>query len=61
MEEDDNKIGSDQFFDMITKDELGWQTIIYDLIRTEQLDPWDIDITLLANKYLERIQKRWAV
>lgn len=37
--------------------EIGWQEIIYDLINTEQLDPWDINITILTNKYLEAVQK----
>ncbi len=55
--ESNSKIGSDQFFDMITTDDLGWQAIIYDLIKTEQLDPWDIDIGVLADKYLLIIQQ----
>lgn len=54
--ETNTKIGSDQFFDMITNDDLGWQAIIYDLIKTEQLDPWDIDLGVLADKYLLIIQ-----
>lgn len=55
--EPSNKISQNQFFEFITGDDLGWQTIIYDLIRTEQLDPWDIDIGVLADKYVETIQK----
>jgi segregation and condensation protein A len=52
-----DRIGQDQFFDLITREELGWQAIIYDLIKTEQLDPWDIDIGVLADKYVEIIQQ----
>ena len=37
--------------------EIGWQEIIYDLINSEQLDPWNVDITVLTNKYLEKIQE----
>ena len=44
----DDKIDQDQFFDLITSEELSWQAIIYDLIKTEQLDPWDIDLGTLA-------------
>jgi len=55
--ESGDRIGQDQFFDLITRDELGWQAIIYDLIKTEQLDPWDIDIGVLADKYVEIIQQ----
>jgi segregation and condensation protein A len=52
-----DRIGQEQFFDLITGEELSWQSIIYDLIKTEQLDPWDIDIGLLADKYVEMIQQ----
>jgi len=51
-----DRINQSQFFDLITKNELGWQNIIFDLIKTEQLDPWDIDIALLADKYVETIK-----
>ena len=49
-------VNQQQIQDILFNRELGWQDIIYDLINTEQLDPWDINITLLAEKYLERIQ-----
>lgn len=52
-----DKINQNQFFDLITGDELSWQSIIYDLIKTEQLDPWDIDIAVLADKYVETIRQ----
>ena len=56
MEEGD-KINQNQFFDLVTGDDLSWQSIIYDLIKTEQLDPWDIDIGVLADRYVEIIQQ----
>lgn len=59
MEEKENKserINQNQFYDLITGEELSWQEIIYDLIKTEQLDPWDIDLSVLAEKYLEKIR-----
>ena len=47
----------DKIYEMlIQKDELTWQSIIYDLIKSEQMDPWDIDISLLSKKYLETIK-----
>ncbi|MFA4960221.1 MAG: segregation/condensation protein A [Candidatus Pacearchaeota archaeon] len=52
-----DRIGQEQFFDLITGEELSWQSIIYDLIKTEQLDPWDIDIAVLADKYVQTIQQ----
>lgn len=47
----------EQIHDLLFSREIGWQEIIYDLINTEQLNPWDVDITILTNKYLEKIQK----
>ncbi|MFA5484970.1 MAG: segregation/condensation protein A [Candidatus Pacearchaeota archaeon] len=53
----EDKINQNQFFDLITSNELSWQSIIYDLIKTEQLDPWDINLTILADKYIETIKR----
>ncbi len=50
-----NRINESQFYDLITGEELSWQSIIYDLIKTEQLDPWDIDLGILAERYIEII------
>jgi segregation and condensation protein A len=49
------KIGQNQFYDIITSKKPDWQAIIYELIHTEQLDPWDIDIVVLTKKFFERI------
>jgi segregation and condensation protein A len=43
--------------DLLFNREIGWKEIIYDLINTEQLDPWDIDIGRLAEGFLLRIQQ----
>jgi segregation and condensation protein A len=50
-------VGQDQIHDLLFNREIGWQDIIYDLINTEQLDPWNIDIIILSDKYLERIKE----
>ena len=55
--EGDEGINQNQFFDLITGEDLSWQSIIYDLIKTEQLDPWDIDIGVLAERYVGIIQQ----
>lgn len=48
----------DQILDMLLKkDEITWQELIYDLVRTEQMDPWDVDLSLLAKKYLEIVKQ----
>ncbi len=53
--EQKNSVKQEQIHDLLFNRELGWQEIIYDLINTEQLDPWDIDIIILSDKYLEKI------
>ncbi len=57
MEKEAISIKQEQVHDILFNREIGWQEIIYDLINTEQLDPWDINITILTDKYLETIQK----
>jgi len=61
MDKEENKdrlnVKQEQIHDLLFGRELGWQEIIYDLINTEQLDPWDIDITILTESYLIKIQK----
>lgn len=51
------KIQQEQIHDLLFNREIGWQDIIYDLINTEQLDPWNIDLVLLTDKYLEKIHE----
>lgn len=52
-----NRVKQEQIHDLLFSREIGWQEIIYDLINTEQLNPWDIDITTLTDRFLEKIQK----
>jgi len=51
------KIGQNEVYELLTSKELSWQAIIYDLINTEQLDPWNIDLAILSNKYLGKIKE----
>ncbi|MBI2657422.1 segregation/condensation protein A [Candidatus Woesearchaeota archaeon] len=37
-------------------DEITWQGIIYELVRSEQMDPWDIDVSILAQKYIDMLR-----
>ena len=57
MDEVKNSIGQDQMHDLLFNRKIGWQDIIYDLINTEQLDPWNIDISILAGGFLVKIQE----
>ncbi len=47
----------DIFEMLFDKDELTWQDIIYDLIRTEKMDPWDVDISQLSDKFINLLKE----
>lgn len=49
--------GHEKILNIILKeDEITWQTIIYDLIKSEEMDPWNVDISLLTKKYIQMIK-----
>ncbi len=56
MAEQGEKVGQEQIHALLFEDKLSWQSIIYDLINTEQLDPWDINLALLSERFLERVR-----
>lgn len=33
-----------------------WKTILISLVKSEKMDPWNIDVKILAQKYLEKIR-----
>jgi len=58
IEEEGNlTTGQDQVHDLLFNREIGWKEIIFDLINTEQLDPWDVDIGVLSDKFFVRIDE----
>src|SRR6056297_3550761 len=57
LEEQKNTITQEQIHKILFNREIGWREIIYDLINTEQLNPWNINLTILSNKYLEKIRE----
>jgi len=42
---------------LVNEDELTWQTIIFDLVKKEQMNPWDININLLAVKFIDMVKQ----
>lgn len=43
----------DKVMDIVfTQDDLNWKDLMYDLVRSEGMDPWNIDVSLLAEKFL---------
>lgn len=47
-----------KIFDLIlNKDDITWKAILYDLVKSEQMDPWDVNITRLTQKYIQIIKQ----
>ena len=69
MEEDEQKegvvlnpdvkgsVGQEQIHELLFGYKLSWQAIIYDLINTEQLNPWDMDLVLLTDRFLDKVKQ----
>lgn len=51
------KVGQEQIHELLFGEQLSWQSIIYDLVNSEQLNPWDINISVLVDRYLAKIQE----
>ncbi|MBW3018876.1 segregation/condensation protein A [Candidatus Woesearchaeota archaeon] len=48
----------DRIFSLLVEEnEISWKSIIFDLIRSHEMDPWDVDVSLLSNKYIEHLNK----
>jgi len=43
--------------EQILQSERAWEYVLLDIVKSEDLDPWDIDIVTLTHKYMERINK----
>lgn len=42
---------------LFDSDDVSWKQIIFGLIETHEMDPWDLDISVIANKFLEMIKE----
>jgi len=48
----------DKIFSLICEqDEIAWKAILYELVKTEGMDPWNIDITKLTQRFLVVVKK----
>ncbi len=48
----------DEIFDALFKDDdVTWQSMIHDAVKSEQMDPWDIEISALAERFLAMIRQ----
>lgn len=42
---------------LVEQNEITWKSIIYDLVSSGQINAWDVDISLLTQKYIERLKQ----
>lgn len=48
----------EQIFDLLLQQEdVTWKSLLYDLVQQEGMDPWNINITLLTQKYIQVIKE----
>ncbi len=41
---------------LCNKEDISWQHIIYQAVKSEHMDPWNIDVSLLAQRFLADLQ-----
>jgi segregation and condensation protein A len=41
---------------ILEENEISWQKILYDLVKVEDMNPWDIDISTITQKYIETLK-----
>lgn len=42
---------------IVENDDISWKAILLDLVNNEQMDPWDIDIGVLTQRYIDHIKQ----
>jgi len=52
------KSAIDFIYDVLTdKDEIDWKDILMKLIKDDNIDPWDVDVSLIAKRYVDAVKK----
>jgi segregation and condensation protein A len=44
-------------YELIVSQELTWEGLLRDIVKKENINPWDIDILFLSNKYMEVVNQ----
>jgi segregation and condensation protein A len=42
---------------LLDKNAITWQTIIQELVKSEEMNPWDIDVSILSKRYIDMLKK----
>ncbi len=48
----------DKILELLTKeDDVTWKAILTNLVKSEEMDPWDVDISMLAKRFLDTVKE----
>ncbi|MBT3298566.1 segregation/condensation protein A [archaeon] len=48
----------EKIFDLLLEnDDITWKSLLYDLVKTEQMNPWNINLSLLAQRFIVVIKE----
>jgi len=54
---DDKRLAQEKIFSLLfDSEEITWQSIIYDLMKKGEINPWNIDVSILSKKYMQKIR-----
>lgn len=42
---------------LIENDDITWKTMLYDLVKAEEMDPWDIDLVTLTQNFIKMVRQ----
>ena len=42
---------------LLDKEAVTWQTLIQELVRSEDMNPWDIDVSVISQRYISMLKK----
>lgn len=55
---DPSKSHHENIYDMlVNEEEITWRSIIFELIKTEKMDPWDVNVSQLSKRYISTLKK----
>ncbi|MFO8015925.1 MAG: ScpA family protein [Candidatus Woesearchaeota archaeon] len=42
---------------LVNEEEITWQSLLYELVKSEQMDPWDVNVSDLSKNYIGIVKK----
>ena len=54
----ETKAAHDRIFEIVVdKDEVTWQSMVYQIFKDENMNPWDVEVSLIAERYGKILKK----